>query len=149
MNARRAILSGVVGTAAVTALWLLEPLVGLPRLAVGSMLSSLLAVATAYLAILPVVGWAIHVLVGVGLALVYAGVFAHRLPGSVWARGAIYGAGIFVFAQLTFMPLVGAGVFSRGDLPMLLGSLLGHLVYGAIVASIYGDPSVRREVTMS
>jgi hypothetical protein len=36
------------------------------------------------------------------------------------------------------MPLVGGGVFSRGDLQMIAGSLLGHLVYGGVVGWIYG-----------
>jgi hypothetical protein len=48
---------------------------------------------------------------------------------------------VFVLAQLVFMPLVGGGIFSRGDLEMIAGSLLGHLVYGAVVGWIYGHPS--------
>jgi uncharacterized membrane protein YagU involved in acid resistance len=84
------------------------------------------------------VGWAIHFLVGAAFALLYAGVFERRLPGTGLARGAIYGVLVFVLAQLVFMPLVGGGVFSRGDLQMITGSLLGHLVYGGIVGWIYG-----------
>ena len=72
------------------------------------------------------------------LALIYASFFATRLPGSPTARGALFGAMVFVVAQLFFMPLVGAGVFSRGDFQLLVGSLFGHLVYGAVVGWIYG-----------
>ena len=39
------------------------------------------------------------------------------------------------------MPLVGAGMFSRGDLPLLAGSLIGHLLYGTLVAVLYHDRS--------
>jgi hypothetical protein len=31
---------------------------------------------------------------------------------------------------VVFMPLVGGGFFSRGDLELITGSLLGHLLYG-------------------
>jgi uncharacterized membrane protein YagU involved in acid resistance len=137
VNAARASVAGLVATAAVTALWLVEPVIGLPRLAVGSMLSSFLAVATAYLPIWPVVGWAIHLAVGVGLALIYARWAADRLPGIPIVRGMIFGLGVFLFAQVTFMPLVGAGLFSRGDWPLLLGSLVGHCVYGGLIGLLY------------
>jgi hypothetical protein len=56
------------------------------------------------------------------------------------ARGVLYGFLIFIVAQLVFMPAVGAGVFSRGDVSMILGSLIGHLVYGGLVGGIYGGP---------
>jgi hypothetical protein len=49
------------------------------------------------------------------------------------------------------MPVVGGGFFSRGDPELLAGSLLGHLVYGAVVGWTYGgvgepghDPRVGR-----
>ncbi|HEY6948379.1 MAG TPA: hypothetical protein VI297_06140, partial [Gemmatimonadales bacterium] len=67
--------------------------------------------------------------------------FAGRLPGPPLARGARYGVLVFLLAEVTFMPLVGAGVFSRGDVPMILGSLLGHLVYGGLVGFMYGEPT--------
>ena len=143
MNAKRAGVAGIVATIAVTALWLVEPFLGLPKLAVGSMLSSFLAVATAYLPIWPEVGWGIHVVVGIGLALTYARWLADRLPGGAFSRGVSFGFLVFLAAQVTFMPLVGAGFFSRGDLPLLLGSLIGHLVYGVLVTVIYGGGSRR------
>ncbi len=140
MNTKRAIVAGLVATVVMTTLWLVEPRLGLPRLAVGNMLSSLLAVATAYAPIGPTVGWTIHGVVGVVFALIYAAALVQRLPGSPLARGLCFGGLIFVLAQLVFMPLVGAGVFSRGDPPLLAGSLIGHLVFGGLVGVIYGDP---------
>ena len=141
MNLKRAVAAGLVGTAVMTCLMLVAPIVGLPRLAIGQLLSTLLAVSIAFLPIGPAAGWALHVAFGVLLAIIYAAVFAGRLPGRPAARGALYGVLVFVLAQLTFMPLVGAGVFSRGDVPMILGSLLGHLVYGGLVGIIYGEPA--------
>jgi hypothetical protein len=44
------------------------------------------------------------------------------------------------------MPLVGGGVFSHGDVELLAGSLVGHLVYGGVIGWIYGGPGSRREL---
>ena len=140
MNLKRAVAAGLVGTAVMTFLMLVAPVVGLPRMAIGQLLSTVLAVSVAFLPIGPAAGWALHALFGVALAIIYAAAFVGRLPGKPLARGALYGVLVFVLAQLLFMPLVGAGVFSRGDVPMILGSLVGHLVYGGLVGIIYGEP---------
>ena len=132
-------MAGLVGTIAMTALWLVEPRVGLSRLAAGDILSSLLAVVTAYASLGPALGWTLHLVVGIVLAVVYAALTTGA-TGSPLARGLFYGAMIFIVAQLLFMPLVGAGVFSRGDPSMLLGSLIGHLVYGGLVGLVYRTP---------
>ena len=109
MNTTRATIAGIIATAAVTTLWLVEPFLGLPRLAVGSMLSSFLAVATAYLPIWPAVGWGLHVAVGIALAMIYARWLVHSLPGSPFGRGVLYGCLVFLVAQLGE---VGVEVFS-------------------------------------
>jgi mono/diheme cytochrome c family protein len=140
MNAKRAVVAGVTGTAVMTAFLLWAPAVGLPRLAIGALLSSFLAVSAAVLYVGPAAGWVLHALIGIGLAFLYAGVFATRLPGRPITKGLLYGALVFVAAQIVFMPAVGGGFFSRGDVAMLVGSLLGHLAYGGLVGAIYGAP---------
>jgi hypothetical protein len=42
--------------------------------------------------------------------------------------------------------MMGGGVFSGGDLLVITGSLMGHLVYGGIVGGIYGSVVVREPV---
>jgi hypothetical protein len=138
MNVARAAIAGLLGTAAMTALLLVEPSVGLPKIAMGQVLSSSLGFTTAHLAIGPAVGWALHFAIGMVLALIYAAVFDARLPGGAAVRGMLYGVGVFVVAQAVFMPLVGGGFFSRGDLELITGSLLGHLLYGGVVGWSYG-----------
>jgi len=140
MDVKRAVAAGVTGTAVMTVLLLWAPLVGLPKLAIGELLSTFLAVSVAVFRVGPAGGWVIHGLVGIALALLYAGIFTNLLPGGPVARGVLYGFLIFLVAQLVFMPAVGAGVFSRGDISMILGSLIGHLVYGGLVGGIYGEP---------
>jgi uncharacterized membrane protein YagU involved in acid resistance len=138
MNATRAAAAGLIGTAVMTALLLVEPSIGLPKIAIGQILSTSLGLASAHLAIGPALGWVIHFAFGMILALLYAGVLRPRLPGSPLSRGVLYGVLVFLVAQLVFMPFVGAGVFSGGDLQLLGGSLLGHVVYGGLVGWIYG-----------
>jgi len=139
MNATRAAAAGLIATGVMTALLLVEPSVGLPKIAIGQILSTSLGLASAHLTIGPAIGWVIHFLFGVVLALIYAAFFDRRLPGKPLGRGLIYGILVFVVAQLVFMPLVGAGVFSNGDVELIAGSLLGHLVYGGLVGWIYGE----------
>jgi len=121
-----------------TALLLIEPAVGLPEIAIGQLLSSSLSYTTAILSAGPALGWLLHFLVGIAWALLYAGVVLVRLPGTPFTRGMLYGGLVFLLAQVALMPMVGAGFFSRGDVPTLVGSLLGHLVYGSVLGWVYG-----------
>ncbi len=138
IDAKRAIAAGAIGTGVMTALWQVEPSVGLPKIAVGQILSSFMSVSVAHLNVGVAGGWVVHLVVGILLALVYAWLLAARLPGPPAWRGAIYGVVVFIVAQIVFMPLVGAGFFARGDMELLAGSLLGHIAYGIVVGWIYG-----------
>jgi len=145
MNVARAAIAGLVGTAAMTALLLVEPSIGLPKIAIGQVLSTSLGLTTAHLASGPALGWCLHFVIGMVLAVIYAWAFDARLPGPPVVRGMLYGAMVFVVAQVVFMPLVGGGFFSRGDLELITGSLLGHLLYGGVIGWSYhggGDDRV-------
>jgi uncharacterized membrane protein YagU involved in acid resistance len=146
MNTGRAAAAGLIGTGVMTALLLVEPSVGLPKIAMGQVLSTSLGLASAHSATGPALGWLLHFGIGTLLALIYAGVFDRRFPGPPLMRGLLYGILVFVAAQLVFMPLVGGGVFSHGDPELLAGSLLGHLVYGGLTGWIYGGPVSRGEL---
>lgn len=139
MRAGRIILAGAGGTAAMTMLMLAAPLMGLPKMPIGDMLGGFLKIGST-------LGWAMHAMIGLGLAAIYAVAFAGRLAGAPAARGAFYGFLVFLVAQLVVMPLMGAGVFSGGNLPVVMGSLIGHLVYGSIVGTAYGAAHPARAV---
>ena len=141
MNLSRAVASGIIATASMTALLLIEPAIGLPEIAIGQLLSTSLSVTTAHLSFSPAVGWLAHFIVGSIWAVLFGAVFVSRLPGSPLVQGLIYGALIFLVAQALFMPMVSAGFFSRGDPSMLIGSLLGHLVYGGVLGWVYASPA--------
>ena len=140
MNIPRAAAAGTIATGVLTALWLIEPSIGLPKIAVGQILSTVMSVSVGNLNVGAAGGWAVHLLVGIGFALIYAAFLYDRLPGHTLTRGAMYGAMIFLLAQIAFMPLVGGGFFSSGDVELLLGSLIGHVAYGVVLGWIYGLP---------
>lgn len=144
MNLPRAIATGVIATASMTALLLIEPAIGLPQIAIGQVLSTSLSLTTALSSVGPAVGWLVHFAVGILWAVLYAEVVEQRLPGAPVVRGLLYGAAVFLLAQTVLLPLVGAGFFSRGDPAMLAGSLLGHLVFGSVLGWVYGSAEVAR-----
>ena len=136
LNIGRSILAGLTGTAVMTMLMLAAPLMGMPKMSIGEMLGSFLQIGA-------VAGWGVHVLIGLTLALIYAGVAAAILPGAPALRGALYGFTVFLVAQIVITPMMGGGIFSGGDVRMIMGSLLGHLVYGGLVGAIYGPVAAR------
>ncbi len=141
MDTKRAAAAGLIGTATMTALLLVEPSIGLPKIAIGEMLSSSMSALSSQTPMGPAAGWIVDVLVGVVFALIYAGALDRRLPGTPVVRGLIFGCFVFVLAQLIFAPLTGSGLFSNGDVVLLIGGLLGHLVYGGTVGYVYGANS--------
>ncbi len=129
-NSTRAIVGGVVATAAMTLLMLISPAMGLPPMNVGAMLASVMG-GSLFL------GWMAHFVIGTVLAFIYATIFATRLPGPGFVRGALYGLLPWLLAQLVVSPMMGAGLFG-GSFAAGFASLLGHLVYGAALGGIYG-----------
>lgn len=126
----RAVAAGIVGTAVMTAvgLWV-APLMGMPPMNPAEMLAGPMGGSMA-------LGWMTHFAIGTILALIYAAV-APWLPGPPAVRGAIYGIAPFLVAQIVVMPMMGMPLFS-GSVIMAMGSLIGHLVYGAVVGAVYG-----------
>jgi uncharacterized membrane protein YagU involved in acid resistance len=135
MNARigRAATAGVIGTIAMTVIgaWI-APLMGMPRMNPAEMLAGAMGGNAA-------LGWAGHFMIGIVLAVGYA-LVAGSLPGAPVLRGALYGVAPWLMAQIVVMPMMGMPLFS-GSAVMAMGSLVGHLVYGAVVGGVYGPVS--------
>ncbi len=86
LNVGSAVLAGVIGTVAMTALMYAAPLMGLPPMDLLLALGSVLPVGISPY----VVGGLMHLAIGVTLALLYALVFERILPGPRWVRGAAF-----------------------------------------------------------
>lgn len=139
MKLGRAVEAGLAGTAVMTMLMVVAPLMGLPPMPLGAMLGKFLGIGTT-------LGWAMHVMIGVALAGGYALFLAERLPGAPAVRGMMFGLLPFLMAQVAVMPMMGGAIFSGGDVKTIAGSLMGHLVYGALVGIVYSRLPASRTV---
>ncbi len=138
----RILLAGFVATCAITLLMFISPLMGMPRMDPGAMLGSLFSRQPS-----PGTGawWAgtvLHFINGsVIFPLLYAFLVYRAVPGEPWMRGAAWGLLLWYLWEAFVGPLLGAGFFgSRSPSPAMavIGSLIGHLVYGALLGGIAG-----------
>lgn len=133
-NLGKAAVAGLIGTLAMTIILLMAPLMGMPPMPIGKMLAGFMGIPEA-------LGWIAHFMIGTVLALIYANFFVSRLKGNGFIRGAIYGLLPWFAAQIMVNPMMGAGVFAintPAPILMVIGSLIGHLVYGAVLGGVYG-----------
>jgi uncharacterized membrane protein YagU involved in acid resistance len=87
-------------------------------------------------------GMAMHFINGtIIFPLIYALVLYRFLPGPPVVKGILWGAILWLVAQLMVMPMMGAGVFSSnaGGMMAAVSSLVGHTVYGALLGIIAGS----------
>jgi uncharacterized membrane protein YagU involved in acid resistance len=128
----KAIGGGVVATLAMTAVAVfVAPMMGMPPMNPAEMLAGRMGDSI-------VMGWIGHLMIGVTLALIYAILVSSHLPGPPTVRGMLFGLAPWLLAQLAVMPMMGMGLFS-GSMQMAMGSLIGHLVYGAVLGAVVGD----------
>ena len=133
INYGRAIVAGAVATVVMTVVSVyVAPMMGMPKMNPADMLAGQMG-GSLFL------GWMGHFMVGIVLAVIYAAI-ASRLPGPPALRGAMYGIAPWMLAQVAVLPMMGMPAFS-GSMMMAGGSLIGHVVYGAVVGAIYGMPA--------
>jgi hypothetical protein len=133
-NVGRTVVGGLVGTVAMTAvIYGVAPMMGV-HMDIAAMLGSMFGGSWA-------VGLLMHLMIGtVAFPLAYAVLLQGRLPGTDVVRGIQFGIGLWLLAQIVVMPMTGAGVFSAnaGGLTAAMGSLVGHLLYGAALGVLAG-----------
>jgi hypothetical protein len=137
-NLKRALIAGIAGTAVMTMMMMLAPKMGLPPMNVPAMLASFMGLPVA-------LGWFLHFMVGSTLAVQYAAFAARRLPGTPWQRGMIFSLLPWLMAQVLVNPVMGAGFLAMNTAApfgMVMGSMLGHLVFGAVVGRLNAIGSV-------
>jgi uncharacterized membrane protein YagU involved in acid resistance len=76
---------------------------------------------------------------------IYVYVLYERLPGSPMVKGTTWGVVLWLVAQTVVVPMMGAGLFSSamGGLMAVVGSLVGHLIYGSLLGVIGVAPALR------
>ena len=139
---QKSLLAGIAATAVMTMVTMVAPYMGFPPMSPPDMLAGMLGLPVAF-------GWLMHFMIGTIFALSYSFLFMDRSKVSnLLVKGALFGFAVFVFAQIV-MAMMGA---IMGPMPtpqgsmllLMLGSILGHVIYGIVVAFIVG-----REVSLA
>jgi uncharacterized membrane protein YagU involved in acid resistance len=135
----RAIVGGFVGTLAITfMMYVVSPMMMGKPMDVAAILGDFLHVGRA-------MGMVVHFINGtIIFPLILAFILWNLLPGGPIAKGTIWGLTLWFLSQAIVMPMMGGGFFSAnaGGMMAVGGSLIGHIVYGALLGVITGPPRV-------
>lgn len=140
-----AIVGGLAGIVAMTALMMMTPKMGMPEMDMPRLLGSMFGAPGS-----KAVGMAMHFMAGVVFAIVYGLLFTLFPGSSVILLGLVFGIVHWLIAGLmigVMMPMMHAGVKS-GDVPApglymggmkaFVGGLMGHILFGVVVGLVYG-----------
>lgn len=133
-----AIVAGLAGTAVMTALMYMAPMMGMPKMDIIGMLGTMVAPNRDTAALLGVV---IHFMMGVLFAIVYALLWRAGLGDPTWIWGLIFGAVHGVIAMIGMPVMVRMHPRApemESGLLMVAGLLMGHMVFGLVGALVYG-----------
>jgi uncharacterized membrane protein YagU involved in acid resistance len=132
-----AFIAGAIATAAMTMFTFMAPVMGF-EMNIPKMLANTMGAPV-------IVGWIAHFMVGEILAINFAAIFLKKTnKDSDLKSGALFGLIPWFIAQIMVMPVMSvlnggnylAGLFS-GSVMIAMASLVGHLIYGAILGRIY------------
>ena len=147
MNILGAIVAGLVGTVIITMVVNVAPQMGMPTMDIVGMLGSMFS---------PQgnrpMGLAMHLMMGIVFAIIYALLWNAGLGTVNLLWGALFGAGHWLVAgtMMGGMSMMHAGVkagtveapgvfmVNRGGMMAFIGGLIGHIIFGLVVALVYG-----------
>lgn len=131
----RAILGGFLGTVAITMMmYFVAPMMlGMP-MDVAKMLGDFLGAGRT-------LGMGLHFINGtIIFPLILAYILWNVLPGGPTSKGTVWGLILWFLSQAIVTPMMGGGFFSAnaGGMMAVIASLIGHIVYGAILGAVTG-----------
>lgn len=131
---QKTILGGAAGTAVMSLVMYLAPMMGLPEMNAAEMLSGMMDTPV-------IIGWIMHFMVGIIFALGYTLLFLPKVKiQNLYIKGALFGFAVFLFAQIAFammgMIMGPMPAPEGGMMPMMIGSIIGHVMFGIPVALI-------------
>ncbi len=147
MNIFDAIVAGVIGTLVITMVMNMAPKMGMPKMDMVGMLGAMFSPEGNR-----TLGMGIHLMMGVVFAIIYALLWNIGIgtAGLLWS--AIFGVGHWLIAGMMMggMPMMHAGIkagtvkapgvfmLQNGGMMAFMGGLMGHIIFGLVVALIYG-----------
>jgi len=147
MNIVGAIVAGAVGTAVFSMVIAMAPRMGMPRMAIWEMLGSMFDKDGNN-----TLGWVAHFMMGVIFAIIYAALWSAGVGSVSVGSGVLFGVVHWLAVGLVMgaVPMMHAGIragtvqapgvymMSAGGVMAFMGGLIGHVVYGVVVALVYG-----------
>lgn len=147
MNIIGAIVAGLVGTIIISMVMMMAPKMGMPKMAIWEMLGAMFS-PDGNVAL----GWVMHLMMGVIFGLIYAALWATGIGSVTVASGLIFGLVHWLAAGLMMgaMPMMHAGIktgsvpapgvlmLKNGGMMGFMGGLMGHAIFGVVVALVYG-----------
>jgi hypothetical protein len=115
---------------------------GMPKMNPAAMLSMMMGFPI-------IVGWVMHFMIGIIFALAYAFFFINLIKKVInnILKGAIFGMAAFIFAQI-MMAIMGMMLpmppMEGSMILMMLGSIMGHVIFGIVVAQFVKVDVVER-----
>jgi len=133
-NIAKGMLAGLAATVVLSALMVMKAMIGvMPALDLPKMIAGMMGSPDT-----PVLGWAIHFMIGVvgyGIAIK---LYGQRL-GSPIVSGIVIGAVGWLIMMLVLMPMAGVGLFAMSmGLMAPMMTLVLHLIFGAVLGWTYG-----------
>ena len=145
MDILGAVVAGVMGTVVFSVLMAAGPRMGLPKMAIWEILGSMFDKDGN-----TGLGWALHFMMGVVFALVYAALWSAGIGSATVAGGLVFGIAHFLIAgaMMGGLPVMHAGVKAgttqapgvlmlNAGVMGFMGGLVLHAVYGVTVALFY------------
>lgn len=137
MDIANAIWAGLLGTAVMTALMYVAPYMGMPRMDMLGMLGKMF---TGNASIAYPLGAVMHFAMGALFAVVYAWLWSLGLGAPVWTSGIVFGL-VHGAVAAAVMPVMIRVHPRPPDMQMgpvmIAGLLMGHAVFGLVVALAY------------
>lgn len=145
MNIVGAIVAGLVANAVFSMVLALGPRMGLPKMDLVGMLSTMFGKANLIL------GWMIHAMMGIIFGIIYAFLWSRGVLAPTLLGGVVFGAAhwLIVGMIMGMIPLMHVGIrrglvkapgfwmTNNGGLLAFGAGLMGHMIFGIVAALVY------------
>jgi hypothetical protein len=146
MNVLSAIVAGLAATLVMSMVMAIAPKMGFPKMDIVGMLSTMFSKKG-----IPILGWMMHLMMGVVFALAYAFLWSLGIGAATWLYGLIFGAvhWLIVGVIMLMIPMLHIGIRSGavkapglymtgngGGWKAFVGGLMGHMIFGLVVALV-------------
>jgi len=129
----QSIIAGLIGTVVMTGFILMAPMMGMPKMNPAEMISSMMGISV-------IVGYMMHFIIGIIFASVYVYLFNPNVNiENKFIKGGLYGFLVFAFAIMMMFimsKLMPLPIPMENIMLTLIGGIMGHLVFGIMVALI-------------